>query len=84
MRYFYAWTPLFILGSFLVLSFPWLGLIALMIFSLVALAVLAGLAWAIVYVPYMLGRAISRRWQGRSGAIPGTAAALSSAKRQEA
>jgi hypothetical protein len=35
-----------------------------MIVSLVALVVLAGLAWAIVAVPYVLGRAIRHRWQG--------------------
>ena len=64
VRYFYAWTPLVIVGTVVLLSLPWLGLIALMIFSLVALVALAALAWAIVVVPYMLGRAISRRWQG--------------------
>jgi hypothetical protein len=61
------------------MSLPWLGLIALMIVSLVALP---ALAIAIVFVPYMLIRAISRRWQGRSSAIPQTAAALSPATRQ--
>jgi hypothetical protein len=53
---------------------PWLGLIALVIFSLVALAALAALASAIVFVPYLLGRAISRHWQGRSGAHQPSAA----------
>jgi hypothetical protein len=75
VRYFYAWTPLVIVGTVALLSLPWLGLIALMLVALVALAALAG---AIVAVPYMLGRAISRRWQG-SGASPRTAAALSPA-----
>ena len=68
VRYFYAWMPLVIVGTVVLLSLPWLGLIALVIFSLVALAALAALAWAIVFVPYMLGRAISRHWQGGSGA----------------
>lgn len=68
VRYFYALTPLVIVGTVVLLSLPWLGLIALMIFSLVALAALAALAWAIVFVPYMLGRAISRHWQGGTGA----------------
>ena len=71
MRYFFAWIPLVIVGTVVLLSLPWLGLIALM---LVALVALAALAWAIVAVPYMLGRAISRRWQG-SVASPRTAAA---------
>ena len=66
--YFYSWTPLVIVGTVVLLSLPWLGLIALVIFSLGALAALAALAWAIVFVPYMLGRAISRHWLGRSGA----------------
>jgi hypothetical protein len=57
VRYFYVWTPLVIVGTVFFLSLPWLGLIALMIVSLVALA---ALALAIVFVPYMLSRAISR------------------------
>jgi hypothetical protein len=81
VRYFYAWTPLAIVGTLLLLAIPWLGLFALMFVSLVALA---ALAWAIVFVPYMLGRAISRRWHMRSGASPQTAAALSPARHQNA
>ena len=65
MRYFYAWTPLVIVGTVVILSLPWLGLIALMFFALVALAALAALAWAIVALPYVLGRAVSRHWNGR-------------------
>jgi hypothetical protein len=76
VRYFYAWTPLVVVGTFALLSIPYLALIALMIASLAALA---ALAWAIVSVPYELSRAISRRWQGRSGESPRTAAALSPA-----
>ena len=68
VRYFYAWTPLVIVGTVVLLSLPWLGLIALMIFSLVAVAALAALASSIVFVPYMLGREISRHWQGGTGA----------------
>jgi hypothetical protein len=81
VRYFYSWTPLVILGTVVILSAPWLGLIALMIFSVVALA---ALAWAIVFVPYLLSRAISRRWLSRSSASPLTPAALSPARRQNA
>ena len=86
VRYFYAWTPLVIAATvFLLLSLPWLGLIALMIFALVSLVTLAALAWAIVFVPYMLSRAISRRWQMHSAASPRTAAAaLAPARRQNA
>ena len=51
VRYFYAWTPLVIVGTVVLLSLPWLGLIALVVFALVALAALAALAWAIVFVP---------------------------------
>jgi hypothetical protein len=73
VRYFYSWTPLAIITSVVLLSLPWLGLIAAMI---VALAALAALAWATVYMPYVAMRAISRRWQGWSVARPQTAAAL--------
>ena len=76
MRYFYAWTPLVVVGTIVLLSMPWLGLIALMIVAIVALA---ALAWAIVFVPYTLSGAVRRRWHGRSGASPGTAPALSPA-----
>jgi hypothetical protein len=76
VRYWYAWTPLVIVGTVVVLSLPWLGLIALMI---VSLAALAALAWGIVFVPYMLSRAIGRRWHSLSGASPRTASALSPA-----
>jgi hypothetical protein len=81
VRYFYAWTPLFIIGTVVILSLPWLGLIALFV---VLLAVLATLAWALVYVPYVLGRAIGRLWHSHSGATPRTSAALSPATRQHA
>jgi hypothetical protein len=74
VRYLCAWTPLVIVGTVALLTLPWLGLIAFVIFSLVALAALAALASAIVFVPYLLGRAISRYWQGRSGADQPSAA----------
>jgi len=65
-RYFFSWIPLIIVGTVALLALPWLGLIALMVFGLAALAALAALAVAIVALPYMVGRAISRRWQRRS------------------
>jgi len=77
VRYFYAWTPLVIVATVVLLSLPWLGLIAVMI---VALAAMAALAWAIVSVPYLLVQAISRGWQHAS---PRTAAAAP-ARRQGA
>ena len=83
VRYFYALTPLVIVGSVFLLSAPWLGLIALMIVALVALVALAALSSAIVFVPYMLSRAISRRWHIRSDASPRTTA-LSPTERQHA
>jgi hypothetical protein len=77
VRYWYACTPLVIVGAVVFLALPWLALFALMLVSLGALVVLVGLAWAILEASYMLGRAISHRWRGRSGASPQTAAALS-------
>jgi hypothetical protein len=79
VRYFYAWTPFVIVGAVVLLTLPWLGLVALLTFALVSLVALAALAWAIVSVPYKLSRAISRRWHSRSDASPLTAAALSPA-----
>jgi hypothetical protein len=76
VRYFYAWTPLVIVGSILLLALPWLGLIALMI---VALFALAAFAFVIVLVPYTLGRAIGHRWQLRTSATPRTAHDVTSA-----
>ncbi len=81
VRYFYAWTPLVIVGTVFLLSLPWLGLIALMIVAIVALVALAALAWTLVFVPYTVSRAINRRWHICSGASPRTAAALSPARR---
>jgi hypothetical protein len=80
VNYFYKWTPLVIAVTVAILSLPWLGLVALTIISLVALAALAS---AFVFVPYLLIGAISRRWHNRSGAGPRTAEALSPATRQD-
>jgi hypothetical protein len=74
VRYFFAGAPLVIVGAVVLLALPWLGLIALVIFALVGLVALAALAWAIVVVPYALGRAISHGRRGR-GARPRPAAA---------
>jgi len=77
VRYFNSWTPLVIVGTVPLLALPWLALIALVIVSLVALA---AVAWITVVVPYMVGRALGRRWHTRSSASRRTAAALSPAK----
>lgn len=79
LRYFYAWTPLVIVGTIVLLSAPWLALIALTIVSLVALAALAS---AVVVVPYAFVVAMSRRWHGRSDTSPRTAAVLAPAVRK--
>lgn len=67
-RYFYAWTPLVLIGAVVLLSLPWLGLIALVIFGFAAVAMLAALVWAIVAAPIAAGHAIRRRWR-KSGRV---------------
>jgi hypothetical protein len=65
VRYFYSWTPLvFVVGAAVLATSPYLALVALMI---VTLAALAALAWAIVVLPYRLGRAVVH--QAHVGAI---------------
>jgi hypothetical protein len=82
VRYLYLWPPLVILGAVVVLSAPWLALIALAVVAIVALGALAGLAWAIVLVPYWFVGAIGRRWHMSGGATPRRATAPSPATRQ--
>lgn len=74
VKYFYAWTPLVLVGTIALLSLPWLGLIALMI---VSLAALPALALAIVFAPYILGRAITRHLHSRTSARSQTAITFS-------
>jgi hypothetical protein len=62
LRYFYAWTPLVLVATIVLLALPWLGLIALIIVSLVAVP---ALAFATVVAPYLLVQAIARRLQDR-------------------
>jgi hypothetical protein len=63
--YWYGLMPIVIVfGSIVFLTIPYLALAALV---LVAFGALVALVWAIVAVPYMLGRAVSRRLHG--GAI---------------
>jgi len=72
VRYFWGWTPLVIVGTIIFLTLPWLGVIALM---LVALFAVAALSWAVLAAPFLVGRAIHHRWHSRSGATPRTAVA---------
>jgi hypothetical protein len=83
VRYFYAWTPFVIVGTVFILALPWLGLVALMFASLFAFVALAGLVWAIVYVPYTLGRAIGHRWHVHGGATSLTPAAVRAPARRQ-
>jgi hypothetical protein len=75
VRYFYAWTPLVILGTIVLLALPWLGLIALVVVSVVALP---AFALALVAAPYIFIRAIGRRLEGHV-ASPEPAVVLSPA-----
>ena len=84
LRYFYSVAPLVISGSVVLLALPWLGLIALMVFALVGFAALVALAWAIVFVPYTLGRTISRRLHPGRGHRPSTAQPLAERRNAEA
>jgi len=77
--YFYKGFPFVILGAVVLLAVPYLGLL---IFGMLALVALAGLAWAIAFVPYTLGRSINRRWQYAHSASPPTAPVLSPAEHQ--
>jgi uncharacterized membrane protein YhaH (DUF805 family) len=79
VRYFYAWTPLAIIAALVVLSLPWLGLIALLLVSLVALP---ALAFATVLLPYMAVHAVARRLHDRRDATRRVAAAMAPATGQ--
>ena len=79
MRYFYAWTPPAFVGAVVVLSLPWLGLLAVVILPLLTLA---ALAVPLVYFPLVFGRAIQHHRQSRSGARRRTVAPVSPVTRQ--
>ena len=65
LTYCYAWTPLVIVGSLGLLALPWLGLITLLVVAVGSLILLAGLVRAVLWLPFVAGRAIHRRWQAR-------------------
>ena len=81
VRYFYGWIPLLVVGTLVLLSLPWLGLIALVVLPLV---VLGTLAWLTVSVAYALNRAFDRLWHGDGGASPQPALALAPNVRRNA
>ena len=77
---FYAWTPIaVVVGTAVVLTIPWLAVIAL---AIVVFLAAAALAWAIVVVPYRLSRAVARAWRRRGGMSPQPAPTLLPARRQ--
>jgi hypothetical protein len=73
VRYFYAWIPVVLVWALVILACPWLGLIALFTAVPIVLGALAAVVWALVSVPFMLGRAVARRLQSRHSAAPRTA-----------
>jgi uncharacterized protein (DUF58 family) len=83
VRYFYVWTPLVVIGALVLLSLPWLALIALMIAVTAMLAALTALTRAIVAAPVAAGRAIDHRFHRRSEARQ-PSPALSVAERRHA
>src|SRR5262245_4729143 len=80
-RYYYAWTPIVLVGAVVWLSSPGLGVIALVVVALFALVVLATLAWAIAAAPLAVARAVGRQWRER-GAVSQPRAALSFIERE--
>ncbi len=52
VRYFYVWILVVAVGTLVILSLRWLGLIALIVVMPLVLGALAALVWAIVAVPY--------------------------------
>jgi hypothetical protein len=80
VRYFYAWTPLVLVGAVVLLSLPWLGLIAFVIAALAAVAAPAALVWATVAATRGVGRTIALRLH-RPSAVPQYKPALLPAER---
>jgi hypothetical protein len=62
VRYFYKCLPLAALAAVVLLSMPWLGVIALIVVAVPALVALAALAWTIATAPYRLVLAFARQW----------------------
>ena len=78
--YFYALSPVVIVvGTAVLLTIPYLAVVVL---AAVVLVLVAALAWAAVFLPIKLGRAIGRRWSDRSGAWPAQTPALAPVRPQ--
>jgi amino acid transporter len=56
-RYFYSWLPLVFVGTAVILTCPWLAVIALIGVVFTVLAALGAFAWAVARGFYALGRA---------------------------
>jgi hypothetical protein len=75
LSYCYSWTPLVILMTAVLLALPWLGLIALFVFTLLLFGLLATLLWTVIWVPRTVILAVRNRWQVRDSASRPTATA---------
>jgi hypothetical protein len=76
VRYWYARTPLLVLGTVVLLSIPWLGVLAVMVVALAALAALAAAVRVTVSVMSTLARTMTRPWHAPSGAYARTTASV--------
>jgi hypothetical protein len=56
VRYFYAWIPLASIWTLLILTLPWLGLIAFMVLLFAAVSAICALGWAFIASVHALGR----------------------------
>jgi hypothetical protein len=66
MSYSLEWAPgAVVVGALGLLWVPSIALIVLAVVALAAVAALVALAGAVVAAPFLLGRALSRRWQAR-------------------
>jgi len=68
LSYCYSWTPLVIVMTVVLLALPWLGLIALFVFSLLLFGLLATLVWTVIWVPRTVTLAVHDRWRVRDTA----------------
>ena len=65
VRYWFAFTPVAILGTIVILSLPWLGLIAVLVAACLVLATLASLVWATAALAVSFVRAAGHDLHGR-------------------
>jgi len=69
VRYWFSLSPLVVILTVVTLALPWLGLIVLMIFALIALASLGAIGWGIVFVLERVVRAVGRLRHSPSGTL---------------